>query len=154
MLFIFWFQINGESFRIFYSVSFALQSAITRSVIAGYSIFCTLVLNIECRILAGTSTGTLTSLQLLLSLQQEFAVAGADDVAVAVTADSSVLFCFFLSILLFIIITPFFKLYNIYYITFIWRSQNGIYHRYFAENEKGLRIMVRYEYNEYRVIGV
>ena len=49
---------------------------------------------------------------------------------------------------------PFFKLYNIYYITFIWRSQNGIYHRYFAENEKGLRIMVRYEYNEYRVIGV
>jgi len=45
-------------------------------------------------------------------------------------------------------------LYNIYYITFIWRSQNGIYHRYFAENEKGLRIMVRYEYNEYRVIGV
>ena len=35
------------------------------------------------------------------------AVAGADDVAVAVTADSSVLFCFFLSILLFIIITPF-----------------------------------------------
>ena len=27
-------------------------------------------------------------------------------------------------------------MYNIYYITFIWRSQNGIYHRYFAEKDK------------------
>ena len=80
------------------------------------------------------------------------AVAGADDVAVAVTADSSVLFFLIDSFIHYYY--PFFKLYNIYYITFIWRSQNGIYHRYFAENEKGLRIMVRYEYNEYRVIGV
>lgn len=57
--------------------------------------------------LAGTSTGTLTSFTTSFISTTGVAVAGADDVAVAVTADSSVLFCFFLSILLFIIITPF-----------------------------------------------
>ena len=57
--------------------------------------------------MAGTSTGTLTSFTTSFISTTGVAVAGADDVAVAVTADSSVLFCFFLSILLFIIITPF-----------------------------------------------
>ena len=49
--------------------------------------------------MAGTSTGTLTSFTTSFISTTGVAVAGADDVAVAVTADSSVLFCFFLSIL-------------------------------------------------------
>lgn len=103
--------------------------------------------------MAGTSTGTLTSFTTSFISTTGVAVAGADDVAVAVTA-VQVFFSVFLIDSFIHYYYPFFKLYNIYYITFIWRSQNGIYHRYFAENEKGLRIMVRYEYNEYRVIGV
>ena len=71
------------------------------------------------------STGTLTSFTTSFISTTGVAVAGADDVAVAVTADSSVLFCFFLSILLFHYYYPFFKLYNIYYITFYMEKSKG-----------------------------